>query len=101
DSLNSDRRSKHRQLTRVLLSLISLFVFLTTPVMIYNVFLRNYLIDRKPLKYILQGILLCKQFTHHAINFFVYCYGASMFRRELDEFFLIFIRKKNYIMNHG
>ncbi|CAF2526073.1 unnamed protein product [Rotaria sp. Silwood2] len=101
DSLNSDRRSKHRQLTRVLLSLISLFAFLTTPIMIYNVFLRNYLIDRKPLKYILQGILLCKQFTHHAINFFVYCYGASMFRRELDEFFLIFIRKKNYIMNHG
>ncbi|CAF0923892.1 unnamed protein product [Rotaria sp. Silwood1] len=102
DSLkNCDRLTKHRQLTRLLLSLIFLFAFLTTPVMIYNVFLRNHLTDRKPLKYILQGILLCKQFTHHAINFFVYCYGASMFRRELDEFFLICIRKKNYIITQA
>ncbi|CAF0824586.1 unnamed protein product [Rotaria sordida] len=102
NSLSSnDRRNKHRQLTCVLISLILLFAFLTTPVMIYNVFLRNHLVNRKPLKYIVQGILLCKQFTHHAINFFVYSYGSSMFRRELHEFFSTCTRKTNYNINQS
>jgi hypothetical protein len=62
------RQRKQRQLTYVLLFVTFLFVLFTTPVMVYNVFLRNHLIDRKPLKYILQGILLSIQFTSHAVS---------------------------------
>jgi hypothetical protein len=62
------RQRKQRQLTYVLLFVTFLFVLFTTPVMVYNVFLRNRLIDRKPLKYILQGILLSMQFTSHAVS---------------------------------
>jgi hypothetical protein len=62
------RQRKQRQLTYLLLFVTLIFVLLTTPVMIYNVFLRNYWINRKPLKYILQGILLCMQFTSHAVS---------------------------------
>lgn len=63
------RQRKQRQVTYILLSVIFLFVLLTTPVMIYNVFLRNHLKHLKPLKYIVHGILLCIQFTSHAVNF--------------------------------
>ena len=62
------RQRKQRQLTCILLSVIFLFVLLTTPVMIYNVFLRNHLQHRKPLKYIVHGVLLCVQFTSHAVG---------------------------------
>jgi hypothetical protein len=62
------RQRKQRQLTCILLSVIFLFVLLTTPVMIYNVFLRNHLKNRKPLKYIVHGVLLCVQFTSHAVG---------------------------------
>ncbi|CAF4063650.1 unnamed protein product [Adineta steineri] len=89
------RQRKQKRLTYLLLFVTFLFVLLTTPVMIYNVFLRNLLIDRKPLKYILQGILLSMQFTSHAINFFVYCYGASIFRYELNEFLTSSIFKRS------
>ena len=65
------RQRKQRQLTHLLSFVTFIFVLLTTPVMIYNVFLRNYLIHRKPLKYILQGILLCMQFTSHAVSRFL------------------------------
>ena len=71
DSGNSgsqNRQRRQRQMTCILVSVTFLFVFLTTPVMIYNVFLRNYLKDRKPLKYIVLGILLCVQFTSHAVS---------------------------------
>jgi len=64
-----NRQRKQRQLTCILLSVIFLFVSLTTPVMIYNVFLRNHMQNRKPLKYIIQGILLCIQYTSHAVSF--------------------------------
>ncbi|CAF0881349.1 unnamed protein product [Adineta ricciae] len=90
----SYRQRKQRQLTYLLLIVTILFVLLTTPVMIYNVFLRNHLVARKPLKYIVHGVLLSMQFTSHAINFFVYCYGASKFRLELNEFFTNSIRKR-------
>jgi hypothetical protein len=66
---NDNRQRRQRQLTCILLSVIFLFVSLTTPVMIYNVFLRNNMTTRKPLKYIIQGILLCIQFTSHAVSF--------------------------------
>ena len=62
------RQRKQRQLTYLLLCVTFLFVILTTPVMIYNVFLRNSLVHKKPLKYILQGLLLCMQFTSHAVS---------------------------------
>lgn len=62
------RQRKQRQITYLLLSVTFLFIILTLPVMIYNVFLRNSFIDRKPLKYILQGVLLCMQFTSHAVS---------------------------------
>ena len=65
------RQHKQKQLTCLLLFLTFVFVLLTTPVMIYNVFLRNYLAKRKPLKYILHGILLCLQFTNHAVSYIV------------------------------
>jgi hypothetical protein len=65
---NDSRQRKQRQLTCILLSVTFLFVLLTTPVMIYNVFLRNHLTNRKPMKYIIQGILLCTQFTSHAVR---------------------------------
>ncbi|CAF0797487.1 unnamed protein product [Adineta ricciae] len=97
----SNRQRKQRQLTYILLSVTFLFVLLTTPVMIYNVFLRNYLKDRKPLKYIVLGILLCIQFTSHAINFFVYCYGASKFRHELSAFFSSLLRRKGQLVNQA
>ncbi|CAF0822375.1 unnamed protein product [Adineta steineri] len=92
----TNRQRKQRQLTYILLSVTFLFVFLTTPVMIYNVFLRNHIQDRKPLKYIVLGILLCIQFTSHAINFFVYCFGASKFRHELNAFFSSSTRQKQH-----
>jgi hypothetical protein len=63
-----NRQRRQRQLTRILISVTFLFVFLTTPVMLYNIFLRDYLKDRKPLKYIVLGILLCIQFTSHAVS---------------------------------
>ena len=63
-----NRQRRQRQMTCILISVTFLFVFLTTPVMIYNVFLRNSLKDRKPLKYIVLGILLCIQFTSHAVS---------------------------------
>jgi len=63
-----NRQRRQRQMTCILVSVTFLFVFLTTPVMIYNVFLRNHLTDRKPLKYIVLGILLCIQFTSHAVS---------------------------------
>jgi hypothetical protein len=62
------RQRKQRQLTYLLLCVTCLFVLLTTPVMIYNVFLRNSLMKKKPLKYILQGLLLCLQYTSHAVS---------------------------------
>lgn len=65
---NNYRLRKQRQLTYLLLLVIILFVVLTTPVMIYNVFLRNFLIKRKPLKYILHGFLLSLQYTSHAVS---------------------------------
>ncbi|CAF2077254.1 unnamed protein product [Rotaria magnacalcarata] len=100
DSLQcSSRRRKQRQLTHILFSVTFLFVFLTTPIMIYNVFFRNSLKNRKPLKYIVQAVLLCTQYTSHAINFFVYCYGASNFRHELGEFFSDCTRKKKKTLN--
>jgi hypothetical protein len=71
DSRNTsfnNRQRRQRQLTWILVSVTFLFVFLTTPVMLYNVFLRNFLKDRKPLKYIVLGILLCIQFTSHAVS---------------------------------
>jgi hypothetical protein len=65
---NVDHRvRRQRQLNFILIFVTFLFVTLTTPVMIYNVFLRNHLVDRKPLKYIVQGILLCVQYTSHAV----------------------------------
>jgi hypothetical protein len=64
----NQRQRRQRQLTCILISVTFLFVFLTTPVMIYNIFLRNHLRDRKPLKYIVLGILLCTQFTSHAVS---------------------------------
>jgi hypothetical protein len=67
-SSSNYRQRKQKQLTYMLVFVTFLFVFLTTPVMIYNVFLRNYLIRKKPLKYILQGTLLCMQFTSHAVR---------------------------------
>lgn len=68
NSISGNRQRRQRQLTCILISVTFLFVFLTTPVMIYNVFLRNYLTNRKPLKYIVLGILLCIQFTSHAVS---------------------------------
>jgi len=65
---NQNRQRRQRQMTCILVSVTFLFVLLTTPVMIYNVFLRNYLTNRKPLKYIVLGILLCTQFTSHAVS---------------------------------
>jgi hypothetical protein len=62
------RQRKQKQLTYLLVFVTFLFVFLTTPIMIYKAFLRNRLITRKPFKYILQGILLCMQFTSHAVS---------------------------------
>ena len=62
------RQRKQRQVTHLLLLVIILFVVLTTPVMIYNVFLRNLLAKRKPLKYIVHGILLSIQYTNHAVS---------------------------------
>jgi len=62
------RQRKQKQLTYLLLMVTFLFVLLTTPVMIYNVFLRNSLTRKKPLKYIIQGILLCIQYTSHAVS---------------------------------
>ncbi|CAF1942730.1 unnamed protein product [Rotaria magnacalcarata] len=64
----SHRQHKQKQLTYLLLFVTFLFVLLTTPVMIYNVFLRNYLAKKKLLKYILHGTLLCMQFTSHAVS---------------------------------
>ncbi|CAF1173174.1 unnamed protein product [Rotaria sordida] len=89
-----DRQRKQKQLTYLLLFVTFLFVLLTTPVMIYNVFLRNYIAKRKLMKYILHGILLCMQFTSHAINFFIYCNGSSKFRYELNEFLTNCVFKK-------
>lgn len=65
---SSASQRRQRQLTLILILVTFLFVFLTTPVMIYNVFLRNYLKDRKPLKYFVLGILQCIQFTSHAVR---------------------------------
>jgi hypothetical protein len=65
---NDNRQRKQRQLTCILVSVTFLFVLLTTPVMIYNIFLRDHLKNRKPLKYIVLGILLCIQFTSHAVS---------------------------------
>lgn len=62
------RLRKQKQLTYILLFVTFLFVTLTTPVMIYNVFLRNYMRQKRPLKYILQGLLLCMQYTSHAVG---------------------------------
>lgn len=62
------RQRKQKQLTYVLLFITFTFVLSTTPITIYNVFLRNYLAKRKPLKYILQAILLCMQYTSHAVR---------------------------------
>lgn len=71
NNASQNRQRRQRQMTCILVSVTFLFVFLTTPVMIYNVFLRNYLKNRKPLKYIVLGILLCIQFTSHAVSFSV------------------------------
>lgn len=62
------RQRKQKQLTYCLLIITFLFVLLTTPIMIYNVFLRNRLRERRLFKYILQGILLCMQYTSHAVS---------------------------------
>jgi hypothetical protein len=62
------RQRKQTQLTSLLLFVTFLFVLLTTPIMIYNVFLRNNLVNKRPYKYILQGILLCIQYTSHAVS---------------------------------
>jgi hypothetical protein len=62
------RQYKQKKLTQLLLFVTFVFVLLTTPVMIYNVFLRNYLVSKKPLKYIIHGILLCIQYTSHAVS---------------------------------
>ncbi|CAF3514116.1 unnamed protein product [Rotaria sp. Silwood1] len=94
NSNQTDRQRKQKQLTYLLLFVTFLFVLLTTPVMIYNVFLRNYLTKRKLMKYILHGTLICVQFTSHAINFFIYCYGSSKFRQELNEFLTNCVLKK-------
>lgn len=67
-SENSYRQRKQKQLTYILLLVTILFVTLTTPVMIYNIFLRNSLKDDRPLKYILHGILLSIQYTSHAVS---------------------------------
>lgn len=65
---NNYRQRKQKQLTYLLLLVTILFVTLTTPVMIYNIFLRNILATKRPLKYILQGILLSLQYTSHAVS---------------------------------
>ncbi|CAF3445133.1 unnamed protein product [Rotaria sp. Silwood2] len=88
------QQRKQKQLTYLLLFVTFLFVLLTTPVMIYNVFLRNYLTQKKRMKYILHGTLICMQFTSHAINFFIYCYGSSKFRHEFNEFLTNYILRK-------
>ncbi|CAF1312163.1 unnamed protein product, partial [Didymodactylos carnosus] len=82
-----NRIRKQRQLTTMLILVTFLFIILTMPAMIYHVFLRHLFEKKKPLKYILQGILLCIQFTSHAINFFVYCFTASNFRDEMRKLF--------------
>ena len=101
---NNYRQRKQRQLTYILLLVTILFVTLTTPVMIYNVFLRNLLVKRKPLKYILHGILLSMQYTSHAVSrryefdggewngvFFVFsCRSISLF---------IVMVHRNFVMN--
>ena len=80
------RQRKQRQLTYILLSVIFLFVLLTTPVMIYNVFLRNYLKHQKPLKYIVHGILLCVQFTSHAVGRWKEAMVCNFWKFVLDQF---------------
>lgn len=67
-SQNRLRQRRQRRLTVTLLSVMFLFVSLTTPVMLYNVFLRNSLRKKKPLKYIVHGALLCVQFTSPAVR---------------------------------
>ncbi|CAF1606769.1 unnamed protein product, partial [Didymodactylos carnosus] len=70
------RLRKQRQSTRMLILVTFLFILLTLPAMIYHIFLRELFEKKKPLKYILQGILLCIQFTSHTINFFcLFFYG--------------------------
>ena len=96
---NDNRQRRQRQLTCILLSVIFLFVSLTTPVMIYNVFLRNNMQTRKPLKYIIQGVLLCIQFTSHAVSFI-----KTLIKNNLTEIFrsiflFIVMVQQNFVRN--
>ena len=86
------RQRKQRQVTFILLSVIFLFVLLTTPVMIYNVFLRNRLKEKKPLKYIVHGFLLCVQFTSHAVGFRRRVDFSRRFTSILDQLLRLLLR---------
>ncbi len=89
----NSRQRRQRQVTCILISVTFLFVVLTTPVMIYNVFLRNHMVNRKPLKYIVLGILLCIQYTSHAVSLLEkYKEKIYFFIFILDEFFCLLLR---------
>jgi hypothetical protein len=88
-SIDNPRQRRQRQLTCILLSVTFLFVSLTTPVMIYNVFLRNRMKNRKPLKYIVHGILLCTQYTSHAVSELIFTNEEKFSFGFLDQLFCL------------
>ena len=94
------RQRKQRQLTYILLFVTFLFVLLTTPVMIYNVYLRNLLATKKPLKYILQGILLCMQYTSHAVSKIIFRLVNDSFTLYCRSIFLFIVMvHRHFVMN--
>lgn len=82
--------SRHRQLSLMLILVTFAFVFLTLPSCIYFVFFRHRMSTSKSsrnFRHMIQICLSSIQCTSHAINFFLYCYSATNFRTELNDFF--------------
>lgn len=81
--------SRHRQLSVMLMIVTFAFVLLTLPSCIYFVFFRHRMTPNKysrSYRHMVQICLNSVQFTSHAINFFLYCFSATNFRNELQDF---------------
>ena len=81
--------SRHRQLSLMLMLVTFTFVLLTLPSCIYFVFFRHRMSStsaHRTYRHMVQICLNSVQFTSHAINFFLYCFSATNFRKELKDF---------------
>lgn len=97
----SSSTSRHRQLSIMLILVTFAFVLLTLPSCIYFVFFRHEMSSKRfsrTFRHMVQICLSSTQFTSHAINFFLYCFSATNFRNELEDFVKeIFLCRANMI----